>query len=61
MALKLNAKKRDFILQFILNARLSGRQTDIDGESDRRQIVDAAGDLYDKAVEKSMHPVKDDD
>lgn len=44
--------KRTFMLQFILNARRSGRDRDIHSERDRSEIVDAAEDLWNKVNEK---------
>lgn len=46
--------KRTFMLQFILNARRSGRDRDINSERDRNEIVDAAEDLWNKVNEKCV-------
>jgi hypothetical protein len=57
----MNTKKRDFVLQFILNARLSGRVVDTDGDYQREQIVKAAGDLYDRTTELCKEVVKEEE
>lgn len=51
---EINAVKRDFMLQYILNSRLSGRSTDIDSIGEREKLVRAAGDLYDRTIEACM-------
>lgn len=58
---QLNQTKADFMLQFLLNARLAGRSSDVDSDHERQMIVDAAGDLYDKVVAKCSVEVKEDD
>lgn len=45
-------KRMEFMLQYILNARLSGRSQDIDGTHARGQLVTAANDLFDQVVLK---------
>lgn len=44
-------RRLDFVLQYILNARRSGRSTDHDGEFARADLVKVANSLYDKALE----------
>lgn len=44
--------KQTFMLQFILNARLSGRSQDVDGENYRKKIVDCAEDLWNKVGDR---------
>jgi hypothetical protein len=43
--------KREFMQQFVLNVRLSGRAADIDSASERTKIVTAAYDLWCKIEE----------
>lgn len=59
---QVNPTKRDFMLQYILNARLSGRGQDIgsDGVRGRREIVDAAADLYELTVKKCEEPITEE-
>lgn len=45
-----------FVLQYLLNARQSGRSQDHDGNHARADIVKVANDLYDKAVESCTYP-----
>ncbi|MNN87373.1 hypothetical protein D3C81_2049190 [compost metagenome] len=56
---QLNHAKVDFMLQFILNARLSGRSQDIGsgGERCRRELVEAAEDLYNQTMKKCEEPI----
>lgn len=56
MATQINTVKRDFMLQYILNARLSGRSTDVGSQHERKQNVEAAEDLYNKTMEKCLLP-----
>lgn len=58
---RIDHKKREFMLQFLLNARLSGRQTDVDSDQERQSIVNAASDLYEKALEKCTVSTKEND
>lgn len=53
-------KRLDFVLQYILDARRSGRAVDHDGTHNRAELVKVANDLYDKAVESctSLAPVE---
>jgi hypothetical protein len=59
---QINPSKRDFMLQFILNARLSGRGQDIGsgGERGRREIVEAAEDLYNLTMKKCEEPIPEE-
>lgn len=59
MSTKINTTKRDFMLQFILNARLSGRQVDNDSERERDSIVKVAEELYDKTLAKCTEPAQE--
>lgn len=45
-----------FVLQFILNARRSGRSEDHNGEHARAELVKIANDLYNKAFETCAYP-----
>lgn len=50
---EIDVDKKKFILQYLLNARRSGRQCDSsnnDGAWERKLIVNAASDLYDKTI-----------
>lgn len=47
---EVNVAKRDFMLQYILNARLSGRAMDIDSDTERGKLVRCASDLYDRTM-----------
>lgn len=49
-------QRLQFVLQFILNARHSGRSDDHSGSHARAEIVKVANDLYDKAVESCAYP-----
>ncbi len=51
-AVEIEEKRMEFMLQYILNARLSGRSQDIDGTHARGQLVTAANDLFDQVVLK---------
>jgi len=51
---EIDVDKKKFILQYLLNARRSGRScdsSDKDGAWERKLIVKAASDLYDKTIE----------
>lgn len=45
-------KRMEFMLQYILNARLSGRTQDIGSTHARGQLVTAADDLFDQVMLK---------
>ncbi len=45
--------KREFMLQYILNARLSGRASDVGSVRERMEHIEAASDLYDRAIDKT--------
>lgn len=45
---EVNAHKQKFMLDYILNARLNGRTQDLGSSYNRREIVEAADDLYEK-------------
>lgn len=49
--LVVDSKKRDFILQYILNARLSGRSRDVGSVRDQKEIIETAESLYDQVTE----------
>lgn len=48
---EINVHKQKFILDYILTSRRIGRTKDFDGTYYRQEIVDVAGDLYDRSVE----------
>lgn len=58
MATQINTVKRDFMLQYILNARLSGRSTDVGSQHERMQNVEAAEDLYNRTMAKCTEPAQ---
>ena len=51
-AVEVEEKRMAFMLQYILNARLSGRSADTDSTHERSQLVNAANDLYDQVMHK---------
>lgn len=47
-----NHEKKQFMLQFFLNARLSDSPLNIHGNNDRWFAVDSVSDLYDRVAAK---------
>jgi hypothetical protein len=50
---KIDHKRLSFVLEYIQNARRSGRGMDVgrDSERNQKELIAAANALYDKAVE----------
>lgn len=50
----LDENKMQFITDYVIAARNSGRAKDLDGTYYRQEIVNVAADLYDRAFEASL-------
>lgn len=54
---RINLKRLSFVLEFIQNARCTGRG--LDSENEQKELVATANALYDKAVESCVITEKD--